>query len=278
MDEPPVIQKTRDASSQTFIQDNPGPAEEQSAEAEGLTLPIISVKQSPDKPLETTDVTMAGSEQSEKSNITFDSQDVIVHPDNIDEPPQLDNGESPQPPLEKQTKVKLPEVHMFQVNFSHDLPETTPRQSSRYVERYKATMKIKGIKAHQLFSLDRSTRNQKKTEESKPTGSSALPVIQNLPDNNSGVKAAKYDKGKQTVHKSNIEKKNISGKQKSPHSELEKHLNQVVANHRGTPGVQRTRSYRPGRKLGSIVSAERMSQLLDTNDPLKMEDCFNYYP
>ena len=58
---------------------------------------------------------------------------------------------------------------------------------------------------------------------------------------------------------------------------FEQRMRDVVDVYKGTPGWKpRKRNF--GRKLGNVVSSNRLSQLLESKQPLKMENFYNYYP
>ena len=58
---------------------------------------------------------------------------------------------------------------------------------------------------------------------------------------------------------------------------MEKRFNEVIEEYLETPGVKQKQRH-VGRKLGDIVKPIRLIELLRAREPLKMENCFNYYP
>jgi len=58
---------------------------------------------------------------------------------------------------------------------------------------------------------------------------------------------------------------------------LERQLSHMMEAYKGTPGWNPKRK-NFGRKLGNVCSSNRLSQLLESKRPLRMENFYNYYP
>lgn len=211
---------------------------------------------------------------------------------------------------------KLPELELElpEHQFPKLSQRSTQEVSTKYVDAYKNRLRRKGFDVKEVYSVNRNRSDRHKTQnfEINPKESKAFDGISSRKlggkspgeskemapkvktTNKSNLKVYKAKKGRQDqgLHRDNdksqvtvadnqarydmVSRRSFSENNNVNSGQLEKEFMEFMEEYTDPQGMKRkTRNY--GRKLGNIVTPHRMSQLLEAETPIKMENYYNHY-
>ena len=177
-------------------------------------------------------------------------------------------------------------------------PRTT--NSLPYVSRYKkANLKQRASESHDVF-LNTRKRPKKERQTILKTADRMVIHDNEIDLNNNGCvrfpcindkigpistrldapmrqPIAKQNGSDNVLRLPEIDTNSIGRHHKMPDIGGENACTLLVSEYDDTPG-RRSKSKYYGRKLGNICSSKKLLELLEYKEPLRMENCFNYYP
>ena len=209
---------------------------------------------------------------------------------------------------------KLPELELELPELPKLSQRSTQEVSTRYVDAYKNRLRRKGFDVKEVYGVNRNRSDRHKTRnfEINPKESKALELTgsrklgkkslseskemapkmkttDKLNFKNYKAKKIRQDQGLQRKKDKSLVKaadnqprydmasrSSFSENNKGNSGQVEKEFMDFVEEYTDPQGMKRkTRNF--GRKLGNIVTPLRMSQLLEAENPIKMENYYNHY-
>ena len=228
--------------------------------------------------------------------------------------PRVSRGSDPEREV---VDLKLPDITLKEgAGVGKHTPRGDLPQTARYVPNQKALLKLKGLKYEEAYlrkrakpegggscgisqwnseaELDKSLQQYRKKKALQPA--SEQDNVQDLKLPCIYTKEVVRDNAEQasvrgslcsgceveTVGRQNTRDPEFQDEAEDEDSsranmEMENHVNRVIEEYLETPGFKHRQKH-IGRKLGGVVSPVRLIELLKARDPLRMENCFNYYP
>ncbi len=205
--------------------------------------------------------------------------------------------------VSKNTNLKLPELDLV---FPDDSSPPSGRScgseiSTKYVDTYKSRLRQRGLTFHDAYSLKRNKTDKDNSKTDTTISQTSKPnqippplerratVITDKPT--SKKKRSKYKvhmkvkytsdgdsslpSGSTGINDSNSSNGICNGNE-TMSNELERNFMELMEGYCDTQGMKK-KNRNEGRKLGNIVSSHRMSQLLESENPIKMEAFYNHY-
>ncbi len=203
----------------------------------------------------------------------------------------------------KSTNLKLPELDLV---FPDDSSPPSGRScgseiSTKYVDTYKSRLRQRGLTFHDAYSLKRN-KTEKDTTKTDTAALQASKPNQMPPPLERKVtlindrtlpkkKRSKYKVQMKVKYFSDSDKGILDDGNEMSNSEssktmcdetdimntaLERNFSELMEGYCDTQGMKKKKR-NEGRKLGNIVSSQRMSQLLESENPIKMEAFYNHY-
>ena len=180
-------------------------------------------------------------------------------------------------------ELKLPED-----TGSKRKPEPSSSLSARsagltngYVQTHKAKMELRGLKYEDIFGQHRAQRRAQQPQDAEGGGAASLPNQRGTLKKPAGNAHRKGDNKASGTREAREKGSTGGGLQDTTpgRSILEERLIQVVNQYSETPGLKlKEKRNNSGRTLGNVVSAQRLCELLECPDPLRMENYHNLYP
>ena len=209
-------------------------------------------------------------------------------------------------------KLKLPELELDLPQ--HELPRLSLRctheLSSKYVDAYKSRLRRKGLDVKEVYSFNRNKLNKDRKQNTEirrkdtdrpeqigpwkfggmPLNEYSVRTMEKKTNHGRKLRINKkknkqpqgYDMYKTTnINQQQETSKSSLSAQETEYSEttesqLEKDFKEFIEDFTDSQGMKR-KTHNYGRKLGNIVSPLRMSQLLEVENPIKMENFYNHY-